>query len=124
MLEALARMAAIAATGDVLPSGPLVLVDVTGCAVAGWLAERRLPPLSIDELERSHDGQGLTIATCRVRDWPIETVLVIDGAAWRVQALETRVGTPRPFVYRFAPAPEGQVVRGRRVYRADELARP
>jgi hypothetical protein len=122
LVEALARLAAAGATGEVLPSGPLVLLDVAGRAALRWRHERRLPPRSIDEVQRSHDT--LTIATCRVRDWPPGTVLIVDDLAWCMRRLETCAGTPRPFVYCFAPAPEGQVVRGRRVYRPDELVRP
>jgi hypothetical protein len=123
LVEALARLAAVGATGDALPSGPLVLADVVGHTVVRWRAERRLPPLVLDEVSRDPGGRVLRIASCRARDWPRGTVLIVEGAAWAVEGVED--GAPaRPFVYRFVPAPEGQVVRGRRVYRVDELLRP
>ena len=118
-VEAFVRLAAIGAGEPTVPSGPLVLLDRAGRFLRRRWADRHLPPLAVDQVQRSADGGQLDIASCRARAWPVGLVLLVDGEAWRLAALAARDDRARPFGYRFEPAPPGQ--RGQRVYRPDEL---
>jgi hypothetical protein len=115
LLEALARGVTLAAGGEILPHGPLVLADALTLRARRAIDERRLGPLVGDEVVRV--GDTLEIHSCRPRPWPPGKVLLVDDAGWQLVASRREAR----FVYVFAPAPTQLIVRGTAIYRPDEL---
>ena len=71
-------------------------------------------------VERSAGGQYLHIVSCRQRDWPQGTVLLVEDEAWQVTGCQIQQGA-RPYRYKLARAAPGVIIRGRPVYRPEAV---
>lgn len=100
----------------------LWLADRLGLVIAACKRAWRLGRIVPDVVTPSADGRGLTIESCRPRDWA-NVALALDGEYWRIVDHEERPAGPRRFVYRLEPLPEREIIRGVRVYDPEELVR-